>query len=250
VALYLAQKTDSFGKDSEASVALGQGKPVIVYVPKLCHEESELDSERLMTESDGRLREIVSANGDDEDIDELDHDGLFASALTVRLKNLSDAHLVDVVRKHWPDFALLDESERIRGRDDLARREAYSLLLEAMVSGKHPGMLDKALREDLVRILVAVTVNFEKRARVFREVHPLALQVILSSGVLNGILVSRSVDSCARLLHGILANQLELELKVDDDNYRLIEKTTQSTVRVISRNVLLSNALEGLYQRL
>lgn len=33
--IYLAQKADSFGKDSEASVALGQGKPVIVYVPRL-----------------------------------------------------------------------------------------------------------------------------------------------------------------------------------------------------------------------
>jgi transcriptional regulator with XRE-family HTH domain len=33
--IYMAQKSDTFGKDSEASVALGQGKPVIVYVPKL-----------------------------------------------------------------------------------------------------------------------------------------------------------------------------------------------------------------------
>lgn len=33
--IYMAQKSDTFGKDSEASVALGQGKPVVVYVPKL-----------------------------------------------------------------------------------------------------------------------------------------------------------------------------------------------------------------------
>ena len=39
VTIYMAQKTDTFGKDSEASVALGQGRPVIVYVPKTdCRE--------------------------------------------------------------------------------------------------------------------------------------------------------------------------------------------------------------------
>jgi transcriptional regulator with XRE-family HTH domain len=32
VCVYMAQKEDTFGKDSEASVSLGQGKPVIVYV--------------------------------------------------------------------------------------------------------------------------------------------------------------------------------------------------------------------------
>lgn len=260
VTLYLAQKSDSFGKDSEASVALGQGKPVIVYVPKLYLSAADLDSEKLMAETDARLREILMASGSaDEDLDELDHDGLFSAALTVRLRGASDVQLIEIVRSHWPDFALLEESERIRGgkdkdkdkdKEESARREAYTRLIEGVIANKYSGSLEKTLREDLVQILVAVTVNFEKRARLFREVHPLALQVILSSGVLNGILVSRSVDSCGRLLHGLLENKLELKLEPDADNYRLIEKTTQSTIRVISRNSLLSNALEGLYQRL
>jgi len=251
VTLYLAQKTDSFGKDSEASVALGQGKPVIVYVPKLHLADAEIDSERLIGEPDARLREILAASGfSEDDLDEMDHDGLFAEALTVRVRALSEANLVEIVRNHWADFALLDESERIRGKEELPRREAYSRLIDGIATNRHSGTLEKSLRDDLVRILVAVTVNFEKRARVFREVHPLALQVILSSGVLNGILVSRSVDSCARLLYGLLENRLDLELKPDAENYRLIEKTTQSTIRVISRNNLLSSALEGLYQRI
>src|SRR4029077_16652874 len=45
--IYMAQKDDSFGKDSEASVALGQGKPVIVYVPKLKIPKVNVDSEEL-----------------------------------------------------------------------------------------------------------------------------------------------------------------------------------------------------------
>jgi transcriptional regulator with XRE-family HTH domain len=45
--VYMAQKSDTFGKDSEASVALGQGKPVIVYVPKLYLPEV-FDLEQLL----------------------------------------------------------------------------------------------------------------------------------------------------------------------------------------------------------
>jgi hypothetical protein len=78
-------------------------------------------------------------------------------------------------------------------------------------------------------------------------VHPLALQVILSSGVLNGILVSRSVDSCADLIRSLIRNSLELELVVDDLNYRLVEKSTGSTVRVISQHQLLKNAFATFY---
>jgi hypothetical protein len=45
--IYMAQKEDTFGKDSEASVALGQGKPVVVFVPKLIAPELGIDSEPL-----------------------------------------------------------------------------------------------------------------------------------------------------------------------------------------------------------
>ena len=96
-------------------------------------------------------------------------------------------------------------------------------------------------------ILVATALRFERRAKIFREVHPLALQVILSSGVLNGILVARSVDSCAHLIHAIVRNELELELQVDDMNYRLVEETTKSTIRVISKHRLLRNAFAAFY---
>ena len=88
------------------------------------------------------------------------------------------------------------------------------------------------------------------RSKMFREVHPLALQVILSSGVLNGILVARSVDSCATVIHALIKNELNLEMVVPADeadlNYRLVERTTRSTIRVISRHQLLRNAFSWL----
>ena len=94
---------------------------------------------------------------------------------------------------------------------------------------------------------MAVAIRFESRPKVFREIHPLALQVILSSGVLNGILVVRSVNQCAEILHFLVENRLNLELHKDEFNYRLIERTTESTVRVISRHRLLRNAFEVYY---
>ena len=47
VTVYMAQKSDTFGKDSEASAALGQGKPVIVYVPKMTVGNNVVDTETL-----------------------------------------------------------------------------------------------------------------------------------------------------------------------------------------------------------
>ena len=65
-----------------------------------------------------------------------------------------------------------------------------------------------------------MAIRLEGRARLFREQHPLALQVIVSPGVLNGMLVARSIDRCARLLAALLRNDQELELVDDDHNYR------------------------------
>ena len=58
VTIYMAQKTDTFGKDSEASVALGQGKPVVVYVPKLVIGDT-IDSEKLFKIGAGRTNQTL-----------------------------------------------------------------------------------------------------------------------------------------------------------------------------------------------
>ncbi len=204
--IYMAQKGDTFGKDSEASVALGQGKPVIVYVPKLVYPPTELDSEELRRQSESKIRQIIAAQGEGEEREpdeELDHDGLYRLALSIQLKKLSSAQLCELVRAHWADYGLLDEADRIRGAQEAERREAYTKWVDDVVAGGEPDLAPELLG-DLNSILVALTWNFEKRAKTFREVHPLALQVILSTGVLNGILVSRSVDSCAELLRGLV----------------------------------------------
>jgi hypothetical protein len=249
----MAQKTDSFGKDSEASVALGQGKAVIVYVPKLTYPDAGLDSEELLATSDARLREILADSYTADELDEFDHDGLFSAALAHKLKGLSDAQMLELVELHWADLALADESERIVARPDekdsdvTNRRRDYSEFVAGVSKGRKPA-LRADIRLELEKIICAVVTTFElRRARVFKDVHPLALQVIVSSGIINGILVSRSLESCAKLLRGVLENSLDLEYLVEDENYRLVERTTKSTVRVISRNRLIASAFERAY---
>ena len=246
VTIYMAQKSDTFGKDSEASVALGQGKPVIVYVPKLTVGKDVVDTETLyqLTRSE-LVRMTEDADPDFEIDDAIDKEALVGVILTSRIDSASDEDLVDSIRRHWHDFDLYGEAARIHKAH---LKADYRRVLDSIIQTDHTVNIPENIRDDLVRILVATAIRFEGRAKVFREIHPLALQVILSTGVLNGILVVRSVEQCAVVLHALLRNSLELDIVTDEKNYRLVERTTDSTVRVISRHKLLGNAFERHYR--
>lgn len=249
IAVYMAQKEDTFGKDSEASVTLGQGKPVIVYVPRLFAPAVDIDSGAIGLMSRPDLMKAVGREGTKEDgeIDEtFDDEALQSRLLTLRLSRATPEELGQIARDHWADFDLYGEAMRV---DDEPLRKLYRAWLDSVVVRETEVAIPPKLRDHFVRVVVAVATRFERRAKIFREIHPLALQVILSTGVLNGILVSRSVDSCARLLRGLIENKLALELIADEINYKLVEVETRSTVRVISRHVLLSNAFETFYSR-
>jgi transcriptional regulator with XRE-family HTH domain len=245
--IYMAQKTDTFGKDSEASVALGQGKPVLVFVPRLYWPNGDLDSEEMGRKPRSEVERLLAVEGeaDDKEPDPtVDLQSLLARLLTIRLKRIRADILAELVRHHWADFDLYGEDHRIEEPEE---RGAYRSWLDAAVRRASNDPPTDVVRNHLIGILVAVTVRFEARARLFREQHPLALQVILSSGVLNGILVARSVDACAKLVSALIRNELSLKLEDDEHNYRLVETTTGSTIRVISRHTLIVNAFGAFY---
>lgn len=245
--IYMAQKDDTFGKDSEASVALGQGKPVIVYVPKLVVPEVDVDTEILGKTGRVQLEEDITAEGtaEDRDFDEtMDQEALHGRLLSIRLGRADGSTFARAAQRHWADFDLYGEDVRIETSED---RATYRGWLDAVVKTGALTEPPEAIKDKLVSILVATALRFERRARMFREIHPLALQVILSSGVLNGIVVARSVESCAGLIRALIRNELDLDLVVDDLNYRLVERSTGSTIRVISRHQLLRNAFATFY---
>ena len=123
LAVYMAQKGDTFGKDSEASVALGQGKAVIVFVPKL--KFRDIDSEEIWAKSAGDLQDEMAREGeaDDQERDPtMDQDALVSRLLTLRLRKVDSKALSELVRDHWADFDLYGEDNRIK---DSKMREQY-----------------------------------------------------------------------------------------------------------------------------
>ena len=188
---------------------------------------------------------ITEIGGDITEIDESeDVEALHSRLLHLKLEKLNSDDYFEIVKSHWADFDLENEfNKRIKNEDELSNiKEWFDNTVKNIKTD-----LSEEYRSILKDILVGTAIRFEKRAKIFREVHPLALQVILSTGVLNGILVVRSVESCAILVRDLIQNQLNLELKVDESNYRLIEKNTLSTIRVISKHQLISNAFKTFY---
>ncbi|HYH95387.1 helix-turn-helix transcriptional regulator [Hyalangium sp.] len=241
----MAQKSDTFGKDSEASVALGQGKPVIVYVPRLFDEPTGINSESLMQMSDPEFQQ-AKMSVELEEEEGVDRQTEVDRILSKRLSTLPLTDIARIIDNHWADFDLYGEIEELPD----SQRDSVRIYLDALTrrgSSEARPVPAANVAESLIWRLVQVGLFFEKRAKTFREIHPLALQVILSSGVLNGILVVRSPAACAKVMHSLLMNRLETELVCDNENYKLIEVNTRSTLRVISKHKLLTNAFWTQY---
>lgn len=243
--IYMAQKYDTFGKDSEASVALGQGKPVIIYVPKIFVEDV-VDTEQLFKlDRDALLKialedQVIEKAEVDDTVDQI---ALLGRILTLRLENLDNQAINTLISNIWADFDLYGETDRLKND---AEKAEYRRWLDMAIKSSESTYIP-SFKSEIIRILVSTAINFEKRAHMFREIHPLALQVILSSGVLNGIIVVRSISECAHILLSLIKNKLDLKVIKDENNYRLVETTTGSTIRVISRHKLLQNAFEAYY---
>ena len=170
-----------------------------------------------------------------EQDDDLDRQGMVGKIVTAQLLKLAPQALAELVEQHWTDFDLYGE---IKDLDPESQVQARSWLDELTLSSRPTArpLLPENLRGVLIDKLVQAALFFERRAHTFKEVHPLALQVSLSSGGLNGLLVVRSIETCALMLEQLLMNTLETELKVEPENYRLVEKSTGSTLRVFSRD--------------
>ncbi len=106
----------------------------------------------------------------------------------------------------------------------------------------------KAARE---RLKSSVKKHYETRANTLKEIHPLRIQVCLDSGVANGVLVVRTVDDCAKLIHSVLLNQLKFTIDPVDKNnkgYLFLRETISGCVfRVMTGDVKLTNTFWNFY---
>lgn len=87
-----------------------------------------------------------------------------------------------------------------------------------------------------------VIAMYDKRADTLSKIQPLGLQVNLSTGVANGVLVVRSVKDCARLLSSILLNTMEFNIE-DTKGYVLLrEGICKCIYRAVTKDSSLTNA--------
>ena len=84
--------------------------------------------------------------------------------------------------------------------------------------------------------------NFDRRAKMFRADHPLGLQIDVNTGVAHGVLVVRTPAQCAKMLRALMTHTLDLEVRHEGGNYQLVEKETESVLRVVSDDPLLTHS--------
>lgn len=76
--------------------------------------------------------------------------------------------------------------------------------------------------------------KLKRREKLFKEDHPLGLQIDIRTGVAHGVIVVRTPNDCARMLSKTLLRTLELEFVHQQNIHMLREKETKSILRVVS----------------
>lgn len=191
--IYLAQVTDTLGKDSELASTLAQGKPVVAYVPEITKEAySEYLSTVAESEPDKSQSEI----------------------------------LFNQLQVFDPTAAWKDTEIQSWLRD---QRDA------------------PPIEEMLSRLFERIRNHYDRRAGTLKEDHPLGIQVNLRTGVANGVLVARTPNECARLVHGILTRTLQFHLEESDSHLMLREEISKSIFRVATKDAMLTNTFWNFY---
>jgi len=222
ITFYLAQETDSLGKDSELAITLAQGKPVIAYIPEIDvekHKEkitvyplkffrkriSVLEAEDILPELKSDIEEIVSPKAFDE--------------IEVFKEKLGE-----YFSKRTFVLNLYEENEFKKNH-----QETFMKICEI--------------------IAIAEQSYFNKRADLLKRLHPLGLQVDLKTGVANGVLVARNVGQCIELLKNLLTGNIKFKIENRENGVFLIEEETESCFRVVTKNKRITNSFWNFYLR-
>jgi hypothetical protein len=87
----------------------------------------------------------------------------------------------------------------------------------------------------------------------YRDKHPLLRLVEFDTGVVNGAIVTNKTADVPMLLERMFTNRMEYDLQIKsgtDAYYLLKERLTQSTVRVITDDKLLSETFWNNYHHI
>jgi hypothetical protein len=243
--VYLAQETETLGKDSELAATLAQGKPVIAFIPQIRESNLRSFSKKLKARPleyfHQRLLVLKAERFFDTSSSLVE-----ASRRYGLLRKKKKANSVEVLKA---------ESERIR--EKLSEYLAHKVFQVIGDEEKRFRLKNAGLIEDTATLLAACeSVSADDRAHSISRLHPLAMQLNLSTGVANGVLIARTIDQCAALIRALLVNDLHIrieELKErtkDKEELRAtiaVEQITNSQFRVVTANPTLTNSFWSFY---
>ncbi|MBN2128817.1 MAG: hypothetical protein JW741_04945, partial [Sedimentisphaerales bacterium] len=225
--IYMAQESDTMGKDSELAATLAQSKPVIVYVPRI---EIDRYAERIR---------------------QYPLEFFYRRLLVLKAeKILNDDECAERLVREIPGYnALVPE---FIGDFEQYRQEQPFVLWREKDNTQFKQR--KRYFEKLCRLIaIAESRAFDKRAWVLRDMHPLGMQLDLVTGVAVGVLVVRSAADCADLLRALLLNDLQFRIvndtRRDEVGFTVLkEKRTSSVFRVVTHNEKLTNTFWNFFR--
>lgn len=219
--IYMAQESDTMGKDSELAATLAQGKPVIAYIPTVNIDEYSEKFKRYPLDYFEKRLLILQA---EEIFDDKECDAEFKKCDNEFGENISRFQKdLDNYRNSQP-LTLWEEKEN----EFKCKNDYFDIMCRILATAEY--------------------YHFEKRAAILKEHHPLAIQVDLRSGVANGVLVARSIKECAKLLYQVLTNEMEFTIRHKDEGITALEeKVSGCPFRVVTDNEKLTNSFWNFY---
>lgn len=217
-AIYMVQESDTMGKASELAVTLSQGKPVIAYVPKI--KPAEYSNQKKIRE---RPLEFFQKR-----LLSLKAEGIF-----------NEPECVSKLQEYEGDFEIIINNFLTK-LEEYRKSQPFSLWFKKDSEFKN----NYKDFPKVCRILaIAESYNFDRRANLLKERHPLSMQVDLQTGVSNGVLVVRNSKQCAKLLYKILTNSMEFRIMHKKEGFTILEeKLSGCPFRIVTDYERLSNS--------
>ena len=218
--LYLAQESDTMGKDSELAATLAQGKPVIAYVPSIddvverCKELRDKTFDELLI-----LASLVEESVEPEDIKNFVECKDIASGIALEDDDGSRLEQLKTYEENYETLLRLISKYEKKFYDKRAWKLKYA----------HPLRFQMNLETGVANGVLVVRTPEECKK---------VLQTLLT-GSLEFEILSPG-DNC------VDKDDFGESLK---NNYILIEKSTRSAFRAVTTDEKLTNSFWNLYKR-
>jgi hypothetical protein len=220
--MYLAQETETLGKDSELAATLAQGKPVIAFIPKVA--KKHFKSYPLLFFWKRFMLLKIGGYLEDPDLQRLLAKKLECSSGKVNSELTEVVGFLEGYVAMQTYHLYEDEKQREFLQD---KKETHSKMYN----------------------IYEVCENYymDKKEKDLREIHPLGIQMAFESGVANGVLVVRTIGDCAKLFYDILTNSTQFDIEHKEKVTMLVERTSKCPFRVVTDSAKLENSFWNFY---